>query len=85
MRLGIGAGVALLLALPADAQAPAAPAIRLVGDARPGGLLIVQAPTGTTRLLADGSEVPAAPDGRYLVGLDGDAHSELSLDPQLRL
>lgn len=69
--------VAALLPAAATGQAPA---IRIRGDATPGGLLILQVPEGTTRLLADGAEVPAAPDGRYLVGLARDATGTLKLE-----
>jgi murein DD-endopeptidase MepM/ murein hydrolase activator NlpD len=54
--------------------------IKRVGDATPGGLLILQVPRGTTRLLADGAEIPMAPDGRYLVGLGRDAVGPLKLE-----
>lgn len=67
-------------AAPSAAQPAPAPEIRVSGNRTPGGLLILQAPRGTTRLVADGAEVPAAPDGRYLVGLPRDATGPLRLD-----
>jgi murein DD-endopeptidase MepM/ murein hydrolase activator NlpD len=75
--IALAGAVALLLPAAAAGQAAA---IMIKGDTTPGGLLILKAPKGTTRLLADGAEVPAAPDGRYLVGLGRDAKGPLKLE-----
>jgi murein DD-endopeptidase MepM/ murein hydrolase activator NlpD len=83
LTVRVPAAVAALLLVSASAaqpQAQSAPEIRLSGDSTPGGLLILQAPRGTTRLLANGLEVPQAPDGRYLVGLGRDEAGPLKLE-----
>lgn len=47
--------------------------ISLQGLPMQGALLRGTAPSGTTSLRLDGREVPIAPDGRFLLGLDRDA------------
>jgi murein DD-endopeptidase MepM/ murein hydrolase activator NlpD len=81
IRAQLALSLLLLLAAGSVAAQPAPPAeIRVSGDRTPGGLLILQAPRGTTRLVAAGTEVPPAPDGRYVVGLPRDATGPLRLD-----
>lgn len=78
--LALALAAALILPSATAAQVAPAATILMEGDATPGGLLILRAPRGTTRLLQDGAEVPSAPDGRYLVGLPRDAKGRLLLE-----
>ncbi len=61
---------AFVLLGPAMAQAQA---FRILGEARQGALLRAHAPAGTAVLTLDGRDVPIAPDGRFLLGIDRDA------------
>lgn len=60
------------LSLPTVAQVPGG-AFRLQGRPAQGALLRGTAPAGSVSLTLDGTEVPVAPDGRFLLGLDRDA------------
>jgi len=67
---------------PTVAAVPPAP-VRgpILLDAAPaqGRLVHGFAPSGTTELLLDGSPVPLAPDGRFVIGFDRDARAEAVL------
>lgn len=71
-------------ALPAPAPAPApAPVVRgeivLDGTPQQGSVLLGFVPQGTTALTLDGTPVPLAPDGRFVIGFDRDARAEVVL------
>ena len=75
-------------AAPPPAPAPAAPPgppgpILLEGAAVQGGLLRGRAPSGTVALRLDGAELPLAPDGRFLIGLDRDQAASALLEARL--
>ncbi len=71
MRALAAALAALFLASPALAQPP--DPFRLDGTPRQGALLRGVAPAGTASLSIDGRDIPLAPDGRFLLGLDRNA------------
>lgn len=58
--------------VPVTAPAAAGQALRIGGVAMQGGLLKGVAPPGTLSLAFDGRQVPLAPDGRFIIGLDRD-------------
>ena len=64
---------------PVEQPPPAAPVLlppagfTLSGEREQGGLMLGTAPAGTTRLTLDGTSVPMAPDGRFLIAFDRDA------------
>ena len=71
----IARGAALALIALVQAQ----PAIRIEGTATQGALLSGQVPPGTQALTVDGTTVPIAPDGRFVIGIDRDAGPVLAL------
>jgi murein DD-endopeptidase MepM/ murein hydrolase activator NlpD len=73
--------VRLLVALALLGAAQSAPesGFRLSGAQVQGGLLRGVAPAGTAVLTLDGRDVPMAPDGRFIIGVDRDAAPVLRL------
>jgi murein DD-endopeptidase MepM/ murein hydrolase activator NlpD len=70
---------------PAPPPAPLPPArIEIADTGSQGGLLLGTAPAGTTRLAMDGTAIPVAPDGRFLIAFDRDAGPTAPLTAQLR-
>lgn len=55
----------------------------LQGDMRQGGLVRGLAPSDTVKLLFNGSDIPIAADGRFLIGFDRDAPTTATLVAKL--
>lgn len=49
------------------------------GNALQGGLVIGQAPSGTRKVLLNGTEIPLTAEGFFLIGFDRDAENSFSL------
>lgn len=74
----------LLLVLPKRVSAqPREGLFQIIGEPRQGALLRAWAPTGTVAIRLDDREVPFAPDGRFLIGLDRDAEPSARLVARL--
>lgn len=74
----------LLLVLPKRVSAqPRAGLFQIIGEPRQGALLRAWAPAGTVAIRLDDREVPFAPDGRFLIGLDRDAEPRARLVARL--
>ena len=78
------AAIALLLSLLGSASAqPRDGGVRLEGIPVQGALLRGMAPPGLLGLTLNGTEVPVAPDGRFLLGFDRDAPAGMRLIARL--
>jgi murein DD-endopeptidase MepM/ murein hydrolase activator NlpD len=76
--------VGLLLALGLAGVAWAsAPTITVSGPAKPGGLLVIEAPPATRALEIDGASLPRGPDGRWRFGIERDATGPLRVEARL--
>lgn len=76
------AATLLVAAVASHAQTPGA--FRLAGTAQQGALLRGNAPRDTVSIVLDNREVPVAPDGRFVIGLDRDAPASMRLVARLR-
>lgn len=83
--LALAGCVSPRLAPPLPQPAPTAPVLlpparfTLSGEREQGGLMLGTAPAGTTRLTLDGTSVPMAADGRFLIAFDRDAKPSAEL------
>lgn len=83
--LALAGCVSPRLAPPLPQPAPAAPVLlpparfTLSGEREQGGLMLGTAPAGTTCLTLDGTSVPMAADGRFLIAFDRDAKPSAEL------
>ena len=60
-------------------QPPARAGFAFAGAMVQGGVVLGTAPSGTSRLTLDGTPVPVAADGRFLIGFDRDAKPSATL------
>ena len=82
----VAAAIAVLAVLAGSAAAAptVAPGFGLEGQARQGGVMLGTVPSGTTGLTLDGTPVPIAADGRFLIAFDRDAAASALLRATMR-
>ena len=68
---------------PAPGVTPAAATFRWTGQVIQGGLIVASAPRDAVSVTLDGTALPLAPDGRFLVGFDRDAGPQAVLQATL--
>lgn len=86
-RRGVAAaaiGLVCTVAAAAGAQVPPADPFALDGPLSQGGFALGSVPIGTTALSVDGTPIPFAADGRFLVAFDRDAGPAAVLTATLR-